>query len=845
MSWLDGFLDGVKTTQAEGVPVPQQPTLNFTGDVVVTNDPNTKATNIAIAGGSVPAPATYALALQSTGPSTTAWKPQAPTLVPTGGSDTSQIAAAFAASNVIELGPGAFQIAASTTIGTAGQLLRAQQGGVLRPASGQTITLACWHDAKDDQQIFDLSAGGSIVFSAAGPQEATPHHFGAVGNGSTNDKAAIQAAANAFNGNPGHLKLGAYDYAITSTVTIPATVTVKTHGAEQTRFIAKFSGTAVYFAGSPNRFQEYQAMTVVFNSANGCTNVITNGANLLVGYDVSNMSWARFHQLKTDFLGCGGTGVYGNGTGGSPYYNTFYQPECDSTVRNSNTLPFHFTGGCNANTIVGGSSTNAHTIWLESASRNTFIGHTTQSYDKGCPYYTYGIGALDNYVVSGYYEAAADATLTVTDASNTTPIVITTSVPHGLAASVTMPVHGARGPTVTISGATVNTAANGIWEVNVTGASTFELVGSVGNGHGTNGSVTFPAYQAQFINPSEGNYHLVPGSFGTGAVLVPTALDSPGADPTSTYATNRLETAQGTGVRAFTTTGGVTTLTDPGRGVIEVLGTLTSNAIVQVPPYIGQTYVFANLTTGAHTLTVRCIGGDTGFQVAQNAALDGNSAMLATCFVNTAGHLVRTTPDFSDQGGATNEAIYEAAGGYSLRINQVERLGLSSALATLTVDELLLKNTAGSNGAIVFNNGSGNLLVSTNEIDFNNLAGSASGQINLLGTGAMYMKAPELILWGAPTMILAADSILFEAADLTTVGATFVTHAVNDLAWHNGSGDKIRVNATGIGFNGATPVAAQSITGVLSAVVDANAKAVLTSIITALVNLGLATNGTT
>jgi len=48
-----------------------------------------------------------------------------------------------------------------------------------------------------------------------------------------------------------------------------------------------------------------------------------------------------------------------------------------------------------------------------------------------------------------------------------------------------------------------------------------------------------------------------------------------------------------------------------------------------------------------------------------------------------------------------------------------------------------------------------------------------------------------------------------------------------------------------LGFLGATPVVQQQITGALSTVTDAAAKAVLTSIIDALVGYGLATDGTT
>ena len=61
----------------------------------------------------------------------------------------------------------------------------------------------------------------------------------------------------------------------------------------------------------------------------------------------------------------------------------------------------------------------------------------------------------------------------------------------------------------------------------------------------------------------------------------------------------------------------------------------------------------------------------------------------------------------------------------------------------------------------------------------------------------------------------------------------------------SGATERIRANSTGLGFFAATPVAKPSVTGALSTVADAPAKAVLTSIISALVNLGLASDGTT
>ena len=57
---------------------------------------------------------------------------------------------------------------------------------------------------------------------------------------------------------------------------------------------------------------------------------------------------------------------------------------------------------------------------------------------------------------------------------NATPIEVTTAAPHGYAT----------GDKVSINGHLVNTNANGSWAVTVTGPTTLELDGSVGNGIG-------------------------------------------------------------------------------------------------------------------------------------------------------------------------------------------------------------------------------------------------------------------------------------------------------------------------------------------------------------------------
>ena len=76
--------------------------------------------------------------------------------------------------------------------------------------------------------------------------------------------------------------------------------------------------------------------------------------------------------------------------------------------------------------------------------------------------------------VKNYTLLNAAAPRAITSSTNASPIEITMAAPHGYAT----------GQKVTVAGHLVNTAANGSWEITVTGASTFELNGSVGNGVG-------------------------------------------------------------------------------------------------------------------------------------------------------------------------------------------------------------------------------------------------------------------------------------------------------------------------------------------------------------------------
>lgn len=88
------------------------------------------------------------------------------------------------------------------------------------------------------------------------------------------------------------------------------------------------------------------------------------------------------------------------------------------------------------------------------------------------------IGYLSSHVCSSLITAGIVAsTLTITDASNATPIVVTTATPHLLT----------RNAVVNISGVVGNTAANDFWNVTPIDASSFSLQNSVGNGNYVSG----------------------------------------------------------------------------------------------------------------------------------------------------------------------------------------------------------------------------------------------------------------------------------------------------------------------------------------------------------------------
>jgi hypothetical protein len=122
-----------------------------------------------------------------------------------------------------------------------------------------------------------------------------------------------------------------------------------------------------------------------------------------------------------------------------------------------------------------------------------WIGTSTMHMDFGKgPFSIFPIGVTSN----GFRLSEGmvrDSFKAITNASNTTPITITTAAPHGITAPGTL---------VEITGVLGNTAANGQWAVAAPiGANTFNLLGSAGNGAYAGGGLysVYNGFATEFI----------------------------------------------------------------------------------------------------------------------------------------------------------------------------------------------------------------------------------------------------------------------------------------------------------------------------------------------------------
>jgi hypothetical protein len=127
-------------------------------------------------------------------------------------------------------------------------------------------------------------------------------------------------------------------------------------------------------------------------------------------------------------------------------------------------------------------------------------------------------GVRGNAAANGSWNITIPGTLAVIGATFASPIEITTAAPHGYPTNAQ----------VAINGVTGNTAANGNWSIVVTGASTFQLVGSVGNAGFIAGGTCTPANLLS-LTGSDGTITATNFAYLAGGVCIPISGQNTGS----------------------------------------------------------------------------------------------------------------------------------------------------------------------------------------------------------------------------------------------------------------------------------------------------------------------------
>ena len=202
-----------------------------------------------------------------------------------------------------------------------------------------------------------------------------------------------------------------------------------------------------------------------------------SGSN--VSGDLLTLFACKFCSFKNLGLGHGGPDTVGiqlhNGTVGSVFENVRV------TQQNDGATGWAFGLGANPNSFGVAQNTLIRCKASFSGSKSTSYGYVFE-------------GADNNTVLQS--TAVGNKTL-ITDATNTTPIVITTAVSH----------LRQTGATVRILGVNGNTAANGTFTITRLSDSTFSLDGSSGNGAYTSSGIVWgPGHALRFITLSGSNF---------------------------------------------------------------------------------------------------------------------------------------------------------------------------------------------------------------------------------------------------------------------------------------------------------------------------------------------------
>jgi hypothetical protein len=157
--------------------------------------------------------------------------------------------AAVAAKADLELTPGdTYRVTSNLTIAAGTCLVGA---GVIKPDPSVAVTVNCRVDSA--HKLFDTSLGGTV--SVVSWQAVAPEWFGAVGDDSTDDTAAIQAAVNSLSDNGVITFRPATTYKVTDTITFDdvSQITVYGNGAIIRPRSVSFAEKAVLkFVDTPN-----------------------------------------------------------------------------------------------------------------------------------------------------------------------------------------------------------------------------------------------------------------------------------------------------------------------------------------------------------------------------------------------------------------------------------------------------------------------------------------------------------------------------------------------------------------------------------------------------------------
>lgn len=157
----------------------------------------------------------------------------------TGDGSTNDSAAILAANNaatVLELPAGTYKIGTNLTITK--PLI--STGGIFKVASGVTLTLV-GVSVPAGAQLFDVSLGGTVLFSKAPPQ-IYPEWWGAVGDDTADDTTAINACFASLGSNGGFVQFSARTYKVTAALNVPAKTIVAGDGCG----IAELGATVIH-----------------------------------------------------------------------------------------------------------------------------------------------------------------------------------------------------------------------------------------------------------------------------------------------------------------------------------------------------------------------------------------------------------------------------------------------------------------------------------------------------------------------------------------------------------------------------------------------------------------------